>query len=295
MKSTVAGAMLRFCVVLFAAAGSLLVAIAGPAHADCTQSGTTVTCTGPSPAGFDAGAQNGLGVTVQPGATVGTGITLNNNNITSNLGTISVGNLVSGIAAGANNQITSSGIITGGTGAAGISALGGTSVTNSGVVAVGDGGAGIAVAGTGSILNSGSVTAGISGGSGSFGLQAPNVTNTGTGKSPSPTVAWASSARPISAPSSTTASIVAGPGGMGIFSLGNSLTVINNGTIAFGGCGTGITAGNGSTVTNAGTITNSGCGGTGILAGNFGTTTNSGAITVGDSGMGITAGGGRSS
>jgi hypothetical protein len=106
MKSTVAGAMLRFGFVLFAAAGSLFVATAGPARADCTQSGTTVTCTGPSPAGFNAGAQNGLGVTVQPGATVGTGITLNNNNITANLGTISVGNLVSGITAGANNQIT---------------------------------------------------------------------------------------------------------------------------------------------------------------------------------------------
>jgi len=68
MRSTVAGAVLRFGFVLFAATGSLFVATARPAHADCTQSGTTVTCTGPSPLGFTAPlGQNGLTVTVQPG------------------------------------------------------------------------------------------------------------------------------------------------------------------------------------------------------------------------------------
>ena len=117
MKSTIACIALRFGFVLFAGFTLLLAGTAGPARADCTQTGTTVNCIGASPAGFNAGAQNGLSVTVQPGATVGTGITLNNNNITSNLGTISVGNLVSGINAGANNQITSSGTITGGVGA----------------------------------------------------------------------------------------------------------------------------------------------------------------------------------
>jgi uncharacterized protein with beta-barrel porin domain len=292
MKSTGAGAMSRFGFVLFAAAGSLFVATAGPAHADCTQSGTTVTCTGPSPAGFNAGAQSGLSVTVQPGATVNAGITLNDNNITANLGTISVGALVSGITAGANNQITSSGIITAGAGAAGISTLGGASVTNSGAVTVGDGGAGIAVAGTGSILNSGSVTAGISGGSGSFGLQAPNVINTGTGRITVTDGGVGIFGTTDFGTLINNGAIVAGPAGMGIFSLGNSLTVINNGSIAFGGCGTGITAGDRSSVTNAGTIINIGCGGTGILAGNFGTTINSGAITVADGGTGITAGGG---
>src|SRR5260370_34439281 len=108
MRSSVAGAVLRFGFVLSAVAGWLLAGTAGPAHADCNQSGTTVTCTGPSPGGFDAGGQDGLTVTVQPGATVGTGLSLNDNNITSNLGTISVGNGVSGIVTGVNNQITSS-------------------------------------------------------------------------------------------------------------------------------------------------------------------------------------------
>jgi uncharacterized protein with beta-barrel porin domain len=297
MGSTVAGAVLRFGFVLFAATGSLFVAMARPAHADCTQSGTTVTCVGASPAGFDAAGQNGLTVTVQPGATVGTGasvngLSLNDNTITSNLGTISVGNLGFGIVAGVNNQITSSGTITGGTGTAGIFANSGASVINSGVLTVGDGGAGIALVGTGSIVNSGSVTAGISGGSGSFGLQGPNVTNTSTGRI---TVTDGGIGILGTADFGTlinNGSIVAGPGGMGIFSLANSLTVINNGSIAVGDCGVGITAGNGSTITNAGTITSRGCGGTGILAGNFSTTTNSGAITVNDGGIGINAGGG---
>jgi uncharacterized protein with beta-barrel porin domain len=279
--------MLRFGFVLFAAAGSLFAVMAGPAHADCTQSGTTVTCTGPSPLGFDAGAQDGLTVTVQPGATVGTGLNLNDNNITSNLGTISVGSGF-GIVAGVNNQITSSGTITGGAGASGIFANGGASVINSGVLTVGDTGTGIALLGTGSVLNSGSITAGSS----SFGLVGPTVTNTSTGR-----ITVTDNGMGIVGTTdfgilTNNGSIVAGPGGMGIFSLANSLTVINNGTIAVGDCGTGITAGNGSTIMNAGTITSSGCGGTGILAGNFSTTTNSGAITVNDGGIGIYAGGG---
>ena len=292
MKSTIACIVLRFCFVLFAGFALLLAGTAGPAHAQCTQTGTTVTCTGPSPAGFNAGAQNGLTVTVQPGATVGTGITLNANNSTANLGTISVGNLGFGIHAGANNQITSSGTITGGVGSAGISAGSGTGVINSGTLILGDGGAGIVLTGAGSILNSGSVTAGISGGGGSFGLQGPNVTNTSTGRIAVTDVGVGIFGTADFGTLTNNGAIVAGPAGMGIFSLANSLTVINNGSISFGGCGTGITAGNGSTITNAGTITNSGCGGTGILAGNFGTTINSGVIAVNDGGMGILAGGG---
>src|ERR1700722_3406892 len=144
MKSPVAGAVSRFCFVLFAAVGSLFIATGGPAHANCTQSGTTVTCTGPSPAGFDAGGQDGLTVTVQPGATVGTvasviGLSLNDNNITSNLGSISVGNSGFGIVAGVNNKTPSSGTTPGATSAAGIFANSSASVTNSGIVTVGDG------------------------------------------------------------------------------------------------------------------------------------------------------------
>ncbi|MBS0538305.1 MAG: hypothetical protein JSR47_06095, partial [Proteobacteria bacterium] len=71
------------------------------ALADCTQVGTTVTCSGNSPAGFAAG-QDGLSVTVQSGATVGTGLTLNDNNQILNLGTVAVGDSVTAIAAGNN-------------------------------------------------------------------------------------------------------------------------------------------------------------------------------------------------
>ena len=292
MRSTVAGAVLRFGFVLFAATGSLFVATARPAHADCTQFGTTVTCTGPSPLGFTAPlGQNGLTVTVQPGATVGTGasvngLSLNDNNVTSNLGTISVGNLGFGIVAGVNNQITSSGTIAGGTGTAGIFANSNASVTNSGIVTVGDGGAGIVLVDTGSIVNSGSIAAGVSGGSGSFGAQGPNVTNTSTGRI---TVTDGGIGIFGTADFGTlinNGSIVAGPGGMGIFSLANSLTVINNGSIAVGDCGTGILAGNFSTTTNSGAITVND-GGIGINAGGGSTVLNKGTITAGINGVGI--------
>jgi hypothetical protein len=130
-----------------------------------------VNCVGNSPAGFTA-AQNGLTVTVQPGALVGTGLSLNDNNVTSNLGTISVGG-GSGIVAGVNNQITSSGTITGGAGATAIFVNSGARVTNSGTLTVGDGGGGIVLAGTGSA-------------------------STPAASPPAP-AAWASSAGPISA------------------------------------------------------------------------------------------------
>ena len=113
---------------------------ATPALADCIQTGISVTCSGTSATGFDAGAQDGLAVTVQPGATVSNPgtivITLNNNNVVTNLGAISVDPNFSGISGGTGNQVTNAGTITGGDSSAGIAILGGT-VMNSGTITVG--------------------------------------------------------------------------------------------------------------------------------------------------------------
>jgi len=88
------GRFARLGAALLAACAVLCTGAATPALADCLQSGTTVTCSGASATGFDAGVQGGLAVTVQPGATVSNPgsnvITLNNNNAATNLGTISI-------------------------------------------------------------------------------------------------------------------------------------------------------------------------------------------------------------
>jgi len=80
VTSNVAGVTFRLGFALLAAVALSLVAMDRPAHADCVLSGSVVTCVGASPGGFNAGAQNALTVNVQPGAVVGTGLVINNNN-----------------------------------------------------------------------------------------------------------------------------------------------------------------------------------------------------------------------
>jgi hypothetical protein len=117
----VAGVAVRLPVLVFALVALLTGATTVPARADCVQSGSTVTCSGASPGGFNAGAQNALTVNVQPGAAVGTGLVLNNNNLVSNLGGVTVGDNATAINAGGCNTITSAGSITAGTSGTGIS------------------------------------------------------------------------------------------------------------------------------------------------------------------------------
>jgi uncharacterized protein with beta-barrel porin domain len=269
VTSTVAGAVLRLGIALFVAIVLLSIVPARPAQADCLQSGNNVDCSGASPGGFNAGAQDGLTVTVQPGATVGTGLTLNNNNVISNLGAISVGNSAFGIAAGSNNQITSSGTIIAGNAATGIT-----------------------LAGTGWVVNSGSITAGTTG----IGISGPSVTNTAAG-----TITVDDSGVGISATTGFGAlvnngSIVTGVGGTGIQNTNNvnNLTIFNTGSIVFIGSGVGVgidaSGGSGHTITNSGSIVDigtCGCGGAGIQTGDASTVVNSGSISVGAFGGGI--------
>lgn len=263
LVTRVAGAVMRLDLLACASIALSFVVPAGPAQADCLLVGTTVICSGPSPLGFDAGVTDGLTVNVLPGAAVGTGITLNDNNVVSNLGGIAIGDFGTGIAAGSNNQINSSGSVT-----------------------VGDGGAGIMVTGAGSVLNSGNVTVGIGG----AGIFAPDITNTGTitvGDGAAGIVGTMDSGTLINR-----GTIVTGEAARGIFSAANGLTIISSGSISFGDCGIGIdaAAGQGHTILNSGSISGTGCGNVGIQAGDLSTVTNSGTIIVGETGAGIIGG-----
>src|SRR6266545_4147294 len=97
---------------------------AAPANAACApdqaSSGQTVTCSGNTPAGFQAGGGvNNLTVNVLPGATASDGgggviIGINDFNTVTNSGTLVTGPNSTGIFAGVNNRIVNaaSGVIT---------------------------------------------------------------------------------------------------------------------------------------------------------------------------------------
>jgi uncharacterized protein with beta-barrel porin domain len=273
----------RFALVLATVFTLFSLDAARPVLADCVQNGLNVVCSGASPGGFDAAGQPGLNVLVQSGAAVGTGLSLDANNVVSNLGAITVGNGANAIVASTGNQISSSGTITGGDGANGIFASDNTTVNHSGIITIGNGGGvGIFVSGPGSILNSGTITAGDLG-SGIAGFTATNTGTINVGNGGVGIVGTRDGGTLINR-----GLINAGPSGIGIQSFNNSLTVTNSGVIVFGDCGAGIqVTGTGNTVNNSGVISDSGCGGIGIMTGAGGTVTNSGAITVGDFGGGI--------
>ncbi|MFZ5782775.1 MAG: autotransporter domain-containing protein [Pseudomonadota bacterium] len=260
-----------------------MVSGAAPAEADCLQSGTTVTCSGASPGGFDAGIQDSLTVNVQPGATVGTGLTLNNSNVVTNSGTISVLDSAVAIGAADGNLITSTGTIQGGQGAAGIFLGSGGSVTHSGTMILGDTSAGISFFGAGTITNSGTITLGDSG----VALTGSMVTNAATGRIMAGDGGIGLMGQIDGSTLINRGSIVVGPGGAGILGSADSQNVLNAGAISYGDCGTGIfLAGVGNTVTNTGTITGV-CSGTGIDVNSSSTVTNAGTISGGDFSVGV--------
>jgi len=157
----------RILAAAFTAATGLLFA-SGQALADCVQSGTTVTCTGLDTNGFGNGTQNGYTVSVAPDGLIvvnGTAIWLNNGNVVTNNGAISVGDNSTGIAAAANNTIINNGTISFGANGAGIAVTGGNAITNNGLITGGANGNGIWLNGaTGNtIFNSGTISAGPSG------------------------------------------------------------------------------------------------------------------------------------
>ena len=115
-----------------------------PANAACApdpaSSGQTVTCSGNTPGGFQAGGGvDNLIVNVLTGATVSNGggviIGVNDFNSVTNSGTLSAGPNSTGIFAGVNNTIVNaaSGVITLGAHGVGIFTAGNSTVTNAGV------------------------------------------------------------------------------------------------------------------------------------------------------------------
>jgi uncharacterized protein with beta-barrel porin domain len=121
-----------------------------PANAACAPdpaaSGETVTCSGNTPAGFQAGGGvNNLIVNVLSGATVSDGgggviIGVNDFNTVTNSGTLTAGPNTTGIFAGVNNTIVNaaSGVITVGDDGVGIFAAGNSTVTNAGQITIGN-------------------------------------------------------------------------------------------------------------------------------------------------------------
>ena len=307
------GAVLRFVLLLLATLTVFSLGAPRPALADCVLSGVVVICSGSSPGGFAAApGVAGLTVNVLQGATVGTGIALNDNNVVSNLGTVSVGDFAAALSANDSNTIVNNSMLFAGTGGTGIQINNGGSITNTGSITVGDGGLGILGGDNVRISNSGTIRFSECGSIGIFAAgSGASVTNSGslfgsgcgtTGIAVGVNGSITNSGLVqlgddgfglVGDTGSTivnTGRIVVGDDGIGIESRGN---VTNSGTIIVGN-GSGLTAGvlalgDNLSVTNSGTIT----GGEGVagiaISGNNGFLNNSGTITVGDFGVGLTA------
>jgi uncharacterized protein with beta-barrel porin domain len=318
--------------LLRSAAGALAIAAllpAMPAYADCQPdpavSGQTVICQGNDPNGFAANpGVDALIVRVGPNATVhdngvaaisvnddnvvrnrGTidahattiGILAGDNNLIINTGEIKTGAIGTGIFVGDNNIVRNRGDITVGGGGTAIFGVNANTITNSstGTINLGAGGIGIEAFGSGFdfIVNNGTITGAASTtGIASFGFGS-TIINNGTitlGKAnPSPSVGVLINAATNFTNNRT---IQVGNGGEGLQASGPFNTITNNGTIQVGNDGQGFEIiGPFNTITNNGTI-QIGNGGEGVQAsGQFTTITNNLTIQVGNGGAGLQSSG----
>lgn len=243
---------------------------------DPASSGQTVTCSGNTPAGFQAGGGvDNLTVNVQPGATASDGgfgvvIGVNDFNTVTNSGTLTAGPFSSGIFSGVNNTIVNaaSGVIIAGDDSVGIFVSGNSTVTNAGQITTGDASgpiAGIVATNddnTVSNLVGATITVGINADGiflqGSRGI----VNNAGT--------------------------INVGAFGAAIDVFGDDAMITSSGVMNVGDNGAGIAAlGDRALITHSGTI-NGGDQSAGIAYnGSSGTINNSGRILLGDDAVGI--------
>jgi hypothetical protein len=175
------GAVSRLVLFLLTILTVFSLGVPRPALADCVLNGVTVTCSGSSPGGFAAApGVTGLGVNVLQGATVGTGIALNDGNTVSNFGTVSVGDGAAAVTAANNNTIVNNSLLFAGAGGTGIQVNNGGSISNIGSITVGDGGAGILTFDNVRISNSGTIRFSECGGIGILAGNGASVVNSGS-------------------------------------------------------------------------------------------------------------------
>jgi uncharacterized protein with beta-barrel porin domain len=253
---------------------------AAPANAACApdpaSSGQTVTCSGNTPAGFQAGGGvDNLTVNVLPGATVsdgggGTVIGVNDFNSVTNSGTLSAGPSSTGIFAGVNNTIVNapSGVITLGDDSVAIFAAGNSTVTNAGAITIGNA-SGLSGAIIG--INDDNTVSNLAGATITGGLNADGILLQGNR-------AIVNNAGTINVTGSSAAIDV----------FGDDALVTSIGLLNIGSSGAGIaTLGNRALITHSGTI-NGGVGSVGVAYnGTSGTINQSGGILLGDHALGI--------
>jgi len=253
---------------------------AAPANAACApdpaSSGQTVTCSGNTPAGFQAGGGvDNLTVNVLPGATVsdgggGTVIGVNDFNSVTNSGTLSAGPSSTGIFAGVNNTIVNapSGVIALGDDSVAIFAAGNSTVTNAGAITIGNA-SGLSGAIIG--INDDNTVSNLAGATITGGLNADGILLQGNR-------AIVNNAGTINVTGSSAAIDV----------FGDDALVTSIGLLNIGSSGAGIaTLGNRALITHSGTI-NGGVGSVGVAYnGTSGTINQSGGILLGDHALGI--------
>ncbi len=287
-----------------------------PAGAACLQSGSAVTCSGATVVGFGTGVENNLTLTVQSNGLItavnpinladgnavtnngaiavggGIGIQGVNNNVFTNVGTMTLGvNSIGMYVTGNNNILANAGTIgstaTGGwgiglTGGIGnsvinfgniiLSAAGtfgiadeafGTTITNSGTIKVANGdfgGDGVELGNSSKLTNTGTITTAADIGSGVSMSGGSTVINNGL----------------IGA---------SGSFGTGVWINGSNSTVVNNGTIESAGYSLRSIGSNGNSVTNNGTLD-----GRISVLGTGNSLINAGLITISDPGIALAAG-----
>ena len=248
---------------------------AAPANAACApdpaSSGQTVTCSGNTPAGFQAGGGvDSLTLNVLPGATVSDGgggviIGVNDLNTVTNSGTLSAGPNSTGIFAGVNNTIVNDA---------------------SGVISLGDHGLGIFVAGDSRVTNAGqiAVTTGPSPGAGIVAINDDNTVSNLAGA----TITVSDQLVGIlmqgnRAIANNAGTINAGTSGAAIDVSGDDAMITSSGVINIVDNSAALSAqGDRALITHLGTI-NGGIGSAGVaFNGSFGTVNNAGRITLGD-------------
>jgi len=301
-----------------------------PANAGCApdpaSSGQTVTCSGNTPSGFQAGGGvDSLTVNVLPGATASDGgggvvIGVNDFNTVTNSGTLVAGPNSTGILAGVNNTVVNaaSGVISMGGQGPGIFVAGDSRVTNAGQIAitgpspgagivainddntvsnvagatvtVGDQLVGILMQGNRAIANNaGTINAGTSGAA--IDVSGDDAMITSTGMINIVDNSAALSAQGGRALITHLGTVNGGIGSAGVAFNGSFGTINNAGRITLGDHATGIAVlGDSNTITNSGTITVGGGLAVGIDVSNFGggnTVNNTGIINVGAGATGI--------